>query len=80
MSIYHKHPLDKQELVCEQSVLDNRMGSLFSCVCLTAFLKIPGVVFVTSVEIFLCAFSLPPQNHYYIKIQTGKALTQYPKR
>lgn len=73
-----------QKLVYEKSVLDNRMGSLFSCVCLTIFLplfknhlEIPGVVFMTSVEIFLCAFSLPLQNHCYIKIQTGKAVTRY---
>lgn len=61
-SVCLKQPTEKQELACEQDVLDSKMGNLFCCVFLTFFLplfrnhlKILGVVFVSSVKILLCA-------------------------
>jgi len=70
-----KHPSDKQELACEQGVLGSRMGNLFCCIFLTLFLplfrnhlEILGAVFVTSVKILLCAFSLPLQNCCHVKV------------
>lgn len=58
-----KPPSDQQELACEQGVLDSRMGNLFCCIFLPAFLplfrnhlKILGVVFVTSVK-YSCVIS-----------------------
>lgn len=77
-SVCLKHPSDKQELACEQGVLDSRVGNSFYFVYFTFFLpsfrnhmKILGVVFATSVKI-LCAFSLPLHNHCHVKIHTSK--------
>lgn len=75
-SVCLEHPSDKRELACERGVLDGRTGNLFCCIFLGGFLpffrshlEILGIVFVTSVKTLLCAFSLPLQNSYHIKIQ-----------
>lgn len=83
-SVCRKHPSDKQELVCEQGVLDSRLSNSFYCIFLTFLplfrnhLKILGVVFATSVKI-LCAFSLPLHNHCYVKIQTSNTSYSVPQ-